>query len=153
MNKEIDARFIKRKIKLIEEDLLRLKQLEKFTFDEIAGDFFKHCTAERLLEVIIMRAVDINSHIISRLGSGIERARSYADTFLILEEMNVLPAKFAKQISNSAGFRNVLAHEYDEVDMNEVYKSIGEGLRDFKKYCGYILEFLDKRRAEIENKD
>ena len=150
MTKQIDARFIKRKIKLIEEDLLRLKRLEKFTVDEIASDFYKYCTVERLLEVIIMRAVDVNSHIIARLGTGIERVRKYSDTFLILGEMKILPEKFAKAIAGSAGFRNILAHEYDEVEMNEVHSSIGEGLKDFKKYCQYIIEFLYKRRAEME---
>ena len=152
MTKQIDARFIKRKIKLIEEDLLRLKQLEKFTMDEIASDFYKYCTAERLLEVIIMRSVDINSHVIARLGTGIERARGYMDTFLILGDMEILPQKFAKEIAGSAKFRNILAHEYDKIEMDQVYNSIGEGLKDFKKYCKHILKFLDKRKAEEEVK-
>lgn len=150
MNKSLDTRFIKRKIKLIEEDLLNLKKLENYTIDEIASDFFKFRTAERLLEVIIMRAVDINSHLILRLGNGGEQARGYMDTFLILGKIKILPEKFVNQIAHSADFRNILAHEYDEVDKSKLHGSISLGLKDFKKYCKYILEFLDKRRAKIE---
>lgn len=146
MTKKIDSRFIKRKIKLIEEDLLRLKQLDGFTVDEIAGDFYKYCTVERLLEVIIMRAVDINSHLIARLGIGIEKARGYMDTFIILGDLKILPKKFAEEIAQSAKFRNLLAHEYDELDIKQIHGSIAEGLTDFKKYCRHILDFLDKRR-------
>jgi uncharacterized protein YutE (UPF0331/DUF86 family) len=141
MTREIDSRLIKRKIKLIQEDLLNLKEIEPYSEKEIAGDFFKYRTVERLLEVIIMRAVDVNSHLITRLGTGQEKVRGYMDTFIVLGEMKILPLKFANNLALSADFRNFLAHEYDEVDMSELHKAIPLALREFKKYCQFILDF------------
>lgn len=142
MTKEIDVRLVKRKLKLIEEDLVNLKKLQAFSIDEIASDFYKYRTAERILEVIIMRAIDINSHIISKTGDGGEKVRGYMDTFIVLGKMKVLPKKFSEGIALSADFRNFLAHEYDEVDMKHLHKIIPMAMKAFKKYCEYILKFL-----------
>lgn len=142
MTKDLDIRLIKRKLKLIEEDLANLKKIEIYSAEEIASDFFKLRTSERLLEVIVMRAVDINSHIISRLGRGDEKIRGYMDTFIVLGQMKILPKKFAENIALSADFRNFLAHEYDQVDSQKLHKIIPLAQKEFKKYCQHILNFV-----------
>lgn len=38
----------------------------------------------------------------------------------------------------------MLAHEYDKMDYSKVYNSMGDCLRDYNKYCEYILSFLEK---------
>ena len=47
--------FIERKLDLIQEELEKLKQLSGYTIDQIAADFLKQNTLERLLEKIIIR--------------------------------------------------------------------------------------------------
>ena len=78
----IDIHFVRRKIKLIQEDLSELDNLAHYSFDEITKDHIKFLAVERLLEKIIMRAIDINQHMIAELGRGDERVRGYEDTFL-----------------------------------------------------------------------
>jgi uncharacterized protein YutE (UPF0331/DUF86 family) len=48
---------------------------------------------ERLLDRIIMRAIDINEHLIGELGAGEGRSThlNYRDTFLLLASLNVYP--------------------------------------------------------------
>lgn len=64
----VDSGFIQRKIKLIQEDLGKLESLSRYSFEEIAADFMKMAVVERLLEKIIMRAIDVNQHLIAELG-------------------------------------------------------------------------------------
>jgi len=109
----IDIHFIRRKIKLIQEDLSELDNLAHYSFDEITKDHIKFLAVERLLEKIIMRAIDINQHMIAELGRGDERVRSYEDTFYILSQLGIYGEEFAKQIAPSAGLRNRLVHEYN----------------------------------------
>ena len=54
-------------IKLILEDLDRLRAYKDYSFEQIAGDFIKEAVIERLLEKMITRAIDVNRHIISEL--------------------------------------------------------------------------------------
>lgn len=141
----IDKDFVKRKISLIQEDLVNLSSMAGFSLDQVSEDFMKQATLERLLERIINRAIDINRHIISEMKSEkIPTPKDYRDTFLILAELSVFSSDFAKEISKSIGTRNVLSHEYDKTDQTLIYNSISDCLKDYNDYCRFVLEFIEK---------
>ncbi len=140
----VDIHFIRRKIKLIQEDLSELDNLAHYSFDEIFKDHIKYLAAERLLEKIIMRAIDINQHMIAELGRGDEQVRGYEDTFYILSQLGIYGEEFAKQIALSAGLRNRLVHEYNNTRQDIIYKSLNEAVAQYVKYCDSILKFIEK---------
>lgn len=140
----LNREFVRRKIKLIQEDLGHLEPLGKYSFTELAQDPIKYSATERLLERIITRAIDVNSHCIAELAQGSEVVRSYHDTFLRLADLGVYPENFAKEIAPSAGLRNVLVHEYDQVDPRYIWQSVGKALAQYAKYCDYVIKFLEK---------
>ncbi len=140
----LDIHFIRRKIKLIQEDLSELDNLARYSFDEISKDRIKFLAVERLLEKTIMRAIDINQHMIAELGRGDERVRGYEDTFYILSQLGIYSEEFAKQIASSAGLRNRLVHEYNNTRQDIIYKSVGEVISQYVKYCDFILKFIEK---------
>jgi len=136
--------FVLRKIKLVQEDLSRLEPLSHRSFEELAKDFVSYAATERLLERIVTRAIDLNRHIIAELGKGNEKVRTYEDTFSALSELGVYSRDFSLLIAPSAGLRNILVHEYDEIDPKKVYISVGKALEQYVRYCNFILEFLNK---------
>lgn len=142
----LNREFVERKIKLIGEELVRLKEFRKFTLHELNKDFIKSAAVERLLERIIGRAIDVNSHFIAEIGKGTEKIRGYYDTFIVLSDLDVYPKKFAEKIAQSARFRNVLVYEYNNIDEAIIHRSILECLDDFTKYCQYIIRFIKKRK-------
>ncbi len=141
----INEDFIFRKISLIQEELAKLADLAKFSFDEIAADFYKYNTLERLLEKIILRAVDINEHLLYELATkDINAPKTYKETFTELSKLDIYPKEFGEKISRNVNMRNVLVHEYDEeMDYSKIYNSLSDCLEDYKKYCGHILKFLE----------
>ena len=139
----VDTHFIRRKIKLIQEDLSELDHLAHYTFDEISKDHIKLLAVERLLEKIIMRAIDINQHMIAELGKGDEQVRGYEDTFYILSQLGIYGEEFAKQIAPSAGLRNRLVHEYNNTRQDIIFKSASEAFVQYVKYCDSILKFIE----------
>jgi len=141
----IDKELITRKISLIQDDLEKLSELAKFDFEEIVSDFVKQAALERILERIIIRAIDINQHIISNYSAEIKTSpSSFKETFDYLAKIGILPVEFAENISKSIGLRNKLVHEYEDIDEKTVYNSLKDCLIDYKKYCDYILSFIDK---------
>jgi uncharacterized protein YutE (UPF0331/DUF86 family) len=56
---------------------------------------------------------------------------------------SILIKYFAKKFAYSAGFRNVLVHMYDEVDLGILEKFLTEKLRDFEKFTRYVLEYIE----------
>jgi uncharacterized protein YutE (UPF0331/DUF86 family) len=141
----INKNFVQRKITLIQTDLERLVPLAEDSFEEINSDFVKQAAVERLLERIINRAIDINQHIIAEHNT--ERTQpplDYRETFLRLTEFGMYSKEFAERIGKSIGTRNILAHEYDKIDNELIYRSMGDCLKDYTEYCGYILKFLEE---------
>ncbi len=143
----LDSAFVRRKIKLIQEDLGRLEGLAAYRFDELEQDFVKMGAVERLLEKIIMRAIDINQHLIAELGTGRERIKGYEDTFYALAELGVYDGAFAKEIAPSAGLRNRLVHEYNDTKDEIIYGSVRDALAQYAQYSQHILAFVDRKET------
>ena len=137
----LDKTFLTRKIKLIQEDLAHLEEFSKRSFEDVGKDYRLMAMVERFLQRIITRAIDVNQHIIAETGRGTEKIRGYEDTFSALSELSVYPDAFAREIAPSAGLRNRLVHEYDDLDKRIVYESIGDAIKQYTRYCRYILDF------------
>lgn len=140
----VNKEFIQNKIELIQKELIDLEKLSHYKLEEIMGDFLKQNTLERILEKIIMRAIDINQHFIAELNTGEESPKNYKETFIKLAELGIYEKDFAENISKSVGTRNILIHEYDAIDYSRIYSCVKDCLRDYQKYCGYILKYLEK---------
>ena len=138
----VDKEFVHRKISLIEEELMRLIEFENLTLDQVAQDYKSQAIVERILERVITRAIDINQHLIAELGGTLRTIRSYRETFLRLADLGVYSKDFAQKVAPCAGLRNVLVHDYNNIDQELVHKSIQSAIQDFNEYAKYILSFI-----------
>jgi len=107
-------------------DLLPYKNV---SFDEFMK---KHYEIERLLELLVMTASDIIFHLISAKEEPIPS--SYKAAFLRAGEMGIISVELSKSLALSAGLRNILVHEYEEIDHDLVHKSIPIAIRDFTAF-------------------
>lgn len=115
------------------------------TLESLTSDDIKLAAVERMLERVVMRAIDVNEHMISELATGEGRATrlTYRDTFLMLTDMGVYPKKFAEEIARSAGLRNILVHDNNDVARKIVYASIRACLRDYHRYIECVDAFIE----------
>ncbi len=65
----------------------------------------------------------------------------------MLSQLGIYSEEFAKQIAPSAGLRNRLVHEYNNTRLDIIYKSVGEAIQQYAKYCDSILKFIEKQRT------
>ncbi|MDH4199594.1 MAG: DUF86 domain-containing protein [Spirochaetia bacterium] len=141
----IRLEFVRRKLQLIADDLSMLLQFRDETLESLTADHIRLAAVERIVERIVMRAVDANEHLISELATGKERSSrlAYKDTFLILAEFGIYPENFAEQIAKSAGLRNILVHDYNDIDRKILHGSIRDCLKDYHRYLEYISAYMD----------
>jgi len=145
----VDAEFVQRKINLIREDLIKLESFKGATFEDLSKDWLKWNALEHILMKIIGRGIDINEHLITELAKPETKAPlTYKETFLKLAELKVIPEKFAQEISKSAGFRNAIVHEYNQIDREAVFKTVDEAIKQYANYCHFILNFLDSLKEK-----
>jgi len=69
---------------------------------------------------------------------GLPKPQSYAETIDILGEHGVLPGEFAYDFARIAGFRNFLAHDYENVDFEEICKILIERLGQVREYADFL---------------
>lgn len=128
----------------------KLAQLEGYVAEvvELRGEpkaaFVKtsmlEAAAERRLEKAIQCAIDIASYIVSRNALG--NPAHYRDLFLFLGRAEILPPLLVKRLEKMAGFRNILIHEYEEVDENRVYQAVHQDIDDLVAFARAVYETL-----------
>jgi len=114
-----------------------LEELAERPESEVLDDFAVLGGVKHYLQVAIETALDLGSHVIS--SEGYEPPSSYADIFRVLGDEGVVSEDLALRLMAMAKFRNVLVHQYAEVDDERV-------LRILKERTGDLDEFVDALR-------
>lgn len=138
----IDPTLVTRKMNLIAQDLNELQPLARKGLGDYLASKVDEVLAERYLERIIGRMIDINYHLITE--SGHPPPKDYYESFIQLGRLNVLPAEFARQVAACAGLRNRLVHEYNEIDPARVYEGLQAAVRDIPQYLTHIHQYLQR---------
>jgi uncharacterized protein YutE (UPF0331/DUF86 family) len=68
--------------------------------------------------VAIQVCLDIAAHLVSALG--LQKPTNRADLFLALANATILSKDLSLRLIQMSGFRNILAHEYQQVDLKLV---------------------------------
>ena len=67
---------------------------------------------------------------------------SYADAFERLRGAGLLERDLAARLSGAAGFRNVIAHAYDQLDMVRVYHAAQHGPTDLRRFIAVLRDSI-----------
>jgi uncharacterized protein YutE (UPF0331/DUF86 family) len=116
-------------------DLRRLARPELLETDLREQRFVEHT-----LQVGIQAALDVASHIVSdrRLGE----PRTNRELFTLLERDGWVPSELSARLAAMAGFRNVLVHGYDDVDLAVVRDVLTSRLGDLDAFVQCIRQRL-----------
>lgn len=66
---------------------------------------------------------------------------SYGDAFRRLSDAGFLEQDLAQRLARAAGFRNLVAHAYDPLDMQRVHQAASEGPADLR---GFLARLRDR---------
>ncbi len=141
----IDRELVTRKMVLITGDLGALSPFARKPLDAYLASEIDELAAERLLERMIGRMIDINYHLITE--SAHPPPRDYYESFVQLAALGVLPPDFARQIAGSAGLRNRIVHEYDDIDPGRVHEALAAAVRDVPDYLRHVHRHLERLPA------
>ncbi len=138
----IDSDLVRRKLARLNMYLDRLKPIADSTFNEYISDFYKKTSTERLIQLIVECASDINSHVV--LESGQRPPEDYTSSFIRAAEVGLINHELANKLKGSGGMRNIIVHEYMDIDDRKVYEILPIAISDYKEYIRQVDDFLDK---------
>ncbi|GLI18175.1 hypothetical protein MTHERMOG20_26290 [Moorella thermoacetica] len=132
---------IERRLEKLSECLTKLEPLKTKSFDDFEQDPYLRDIVERNLEVAAQCCIDIANRVISI--EDLEKPEDYYSAFITLGQAGILPLKFARSFAGIAGFRNILVHEYIQIDWHEVYRNLHR-LDDFYHFADCIKAWMKK---------
>ena len=135
-----DAQVVRRHLAALREALANLRRHSGSTPETLRANVDLRWTVERGLQLCAQNAIDIATHLTSVAGLD---ASDYASAIDRLTETSVLPAAFGARFRQIAGFRNVLVHDYIEIDLDVVSRVLGERLDEFEEFARLVERHLD----------
>lgn len=119
--------------------LAELKQIVPESFADYQR-IEKKRSCERLLHLCIECAVDICKLFVSGLKLGLPHEEN--DLFDKMSKINILSPEMTSLLKEMRAFRNILIHEYAEVDNEIVYEMAKTRLGDFEALKKEIVNAL-----------
>ncbi len=130
-----------RKVNSMKEYLLELETFRNVSFAEYRDTIHNRRSVERLIQLLVECASDINAHILARKEN--MRTEDYRSSFLLMGDKKYLTKDLAKGLSKAAGMGNLLVHEYEKIDDKAVHKTIPIALDSFKSYIAQVLKAIE----------
>lgn len=139
-----DKNLIYRKLDEMIKQLRYLRKLEALEEKKFVLEETNLFLAERVMERLIGAALDINMHLVADLSG--EVPDDYFSSFIELAKCGVLPLSFAKKLAPSTSLRNILVHEYQELNLKKFREAMGMALHEFPRYVKYVQQCVDGKR-------
>jgi uncharacterized protein YutE (UPF0331/DUF86 family) len=131
---------LRRRLARLEEYLGILRRLSAYSLEEFLASPERYGAAERFLQLSIEAINDMAAHVAAEEGWGpFERARDLVDLF---QAQGLLEEELAEKWRRMIGFRNLLVHDYLEVDRKLVHRFLREGLQDLEALARVFARFL-----------
>ena len=136
----VDERVIAIKLEQIEQYHSELKSKQSsLSRHEFLSNTTEQRAVERMFENAIQACADLAQHIATR-EFGFDGSTS-KDAMRILSEKDILDTQTADTLITAIGFRNVLAHEYGQIEYEEVYEILQTGLLVYDTYSQQIAQW------------
>ena len=136
----VNKSVILRKVSLIRHNLSRLKDRENVSLESLKNDLDIQDIVLHNLQLAIQGCIDIGSHVISDEGWGV--AGSLNEIFYILQNKGVIKAEMVEKMISMVGFRNILVHEYENINFDIVYNILHHHLKDINEYLLVIVNYF-----------
>lgn len=122
-------RTIFRKVESVSRCIKRIEQERQFNlFDDIVHQDALLLNLQRACQTVI----DMAMHIVKEKQLGTPNTTS--EVFEILYEQKLISIELFESMRSMVGFRNIMVHDYTELDMNIVISIVDKHLYDLRTF-------------------
>jgi uncharacterized protein YutE (UPF0331/DUF86 family) len=136
----VRAEVIRKRLNKLDEYLSFLYGLQRYSFEEFKADPERYGSAERFLHLAIEAITYMGNHIIAQLALG--AVNSYSDIPALIAAKGYINHDLERKWIRMIGFRNILIHEYMEIDRKIVYDVLQNGIKDLEELKQAFAKFL-----------
>ncbi len=134
----VDNELIIVKSSSIKKHLNRVKEKRNTDLQTFLKDLDRQEIILFNLQMAIQNCIDIAAHIISDEGFGVPGSTN--EMFYMLEENGYLNRDITEKMVKAVGFRNLMVHEYEKIELDQVFKVAQKDIRDLNEYLKSIFK-------------
>ena len=136
-----DRQSLIRKLGYLQKNLDLLTPYRALSEQELTGTPEKKFAVERLMQTAIESVIDCSRLLV--LIEEWRKLRDERDALIVLAEHAVIADDLCERLQRAKGFRNVLVHEYVEVDPHLLYVHLQTGIADLQGYARSLAAWLN----------
>lgn len=136
----VDAKLIQRKITFLAQLKKELIRYGVKSLSELSKNHQMEKAVEKTLQEMVEICLDIGKHIIA--DEGFRLPEDSKDIFSILNQEGILSNELIPIMINMAGFRNIVVHLYEKIDLEIVYGIYKKHLGDFDRFIEEIKSYI-----------
>jgi uncharacterized protein YutE (UPF0331/DUF86 family) len=133
----MDKTFIEKKLEMLDGYLNEINPVLQNDIETILADKNSIRILERLFQLIVDSAIDVNRFFIEK--SNIQIPDTYQGTFYTMTEINILEKDFSTNIAPSVGLRNRIVHRYDDIKIKVMIEGMKKFVPLYHKYIKIIF--------------
>lgn len=139
----LNPTVIHQKFKQLDDYAKILEELRRIPRAAFLRDYHHYGLAEHYLQLSIEVVHDVARYTLRQLDTPIPEEA--ADLLPRLAERRVVTTAFAKRHAPMAKYRNLLVHQYADVDHAKTYTYLQKHLSAFRDFQKYVARFLAGR--------
>ena len=132
----VDVEVIKQRLNQLSTSINKIERFKEISLEEFLKDDIIQDVVEYNLFIAINMMIDIATHIVvdNNMGS----PETLGEAFNILNKEKYLNDEETKVYRNMVGLRNILSHEYINIDKKIIYNILKNNLIDIKKFVIFV---------------
>lgn len=132
----VDVEVIKQRLNQLSTSINKIERFKEISLEEFLKDDIIQDVIEYNLFIAINMMIDIATHIVvdNNMGS----PETLGEAFNILNKDKYLNDDETKIYKNMVGLRNILSHEYINIDKKIIYNILKINLIDIKKFVIFV---------------
>ena len=127
---------IENKISSVKKYLGIAERYKTYSREEIENNVDINGAVERYLYLAAQATIDLAEAVIAY--KNFRKPSTMAESFCILEENAIISKDLAKKMIGMTGFRNAVAHDYDKINYDLVYKIIHQDIKDIENFIDIV---------------
>ena len=131
---------VENKISSIRRYLGILETYKSISLEQLRSDVTVRGAVERYLYLVAQATIDLAEAVIAL--KSLRKPATMGEAFSVLQEAGLLSSELAEKLTRMAGFRNILAHDYERLDYEIIHAVLHKRLVDVEEFSRLIARIV-----------
>jgi len=137
----VDQEIFSRRLAGLRGYLEKIRAFQGVSEEEFVGSPAIHDLAERYLHLAMECVLDLGNHFIA--DRSLATPDTNQGTFTLLERAGEISPDLASRLRSWAGFRNILVHQYLDIDHRIAWHAVREEIADLEAFARWAADLLE----------